>query len=113
MANRNTVTDIDGKFTMRVTNTSASLIVSYIGFESQEIKIEGKTTIEVKLKSEEQTLKEVVVVGYGTAKKTDLTGAINSLTSAKITERKIPPIKGTTKFDFLGSFGFGRFSGII
>jgi TonB-linked SusC/RagA family outer membrane protein len=82
-------TDIDGKFTIRVKNISGSLIVSYLGFEQQEINISGKTTIEVKLKSDEQSLKEIVIVGYGTAKKTDLTGAINSLTSAKITERNV------------------------
>lgn len=85
----NVSTDMDGKFAIKVTNASASLVASYIGFEPQEIAISGKSTINIKLKSEEQSLKEVVIVGYGTAKKTDLTGAINSLTSAKITERNV------------------------
>jgi TonB-linked SusC/RagA family outer membrane protein len=82
-------TDIDGKFIMKLTSEKAVLLVTYISYETQTIAVSGRTTIDIILKSEEQSLKEVVVVGYGTAKKTDLTGAINSLTSAKIAERNV------------------------
>ncbi len=82
-------TDFDGKFSIKLTSNKATIVVSYIGYQDQSINVEGKTTIKVSLTSQSQNLQEVVVVGYGTAKKTDLTGAINSLSSAKITERNV------------------------
>jgi TonB-linked SusC/RagA family outer membrane protein len=81
-------TDIDGKFAFKITNSSSTLIVSAIGFETQEVKISGKSNIDFKLKSEEQTLKEVVV-GYGRVKKSDLTGSVSTINAATITERNV------------------------
>ncbi|REH01810.1 SusC/RagA family TonB-linked outer membrane protein [Flavobacterium aquicola] len=82
-------TDFDGKFNLKLTTDNAVLVVSFISFQTQTVSVAGRTSLEIKLKSEEQTLKEVVVVGYGTTKKSDVTGAVNTLSSAKITERNV------------------------
>jgi TonB-linked SusC/RagA family outer membrane protein len=70
-----TITDFDGKFTLKVEENSV-LIVSYVGFANMEVAVNGKTTISIKLKKDGTALDEVVVVGYGKMKKADLTGAI-------------------------------------
>jgi TonB-dependent starch-binding outer membrane protein SusC len=71
-------TDIDGKFTIKVDNTDAILVISYIGFDIVEIAVANKSDLKITLKESSQTLNEVVVVGYGTSKKIDLTGAVAS-----------------------------------
>lgn len=72
-----TVTDVDGKFSLSV-KKNATLVVSFVGFESQEIATEGKNDIQVVLAEDSKLLDDVVVVGYGTMKKSDLTGAVTS-----------------------------------
>jgi len=84
-----TSTDFEGSFKINVTNNKAILIISYLGFQTQEVSVAGKSKINVSLSEQSNSLNEVVVVGYGTAKKTDLTGAINTLSAAKITERNV------------------------
>ena len=64
-----TSTDFDGKFSLKLTTDNAVLTVSFISFQTQNITVAGRTSLEIRLKSEEQTLKEVVVVGYGSVKK--------------------------------------------
>ena len=73
-----TVTDIDGHFSLKL-KPNATLIVSYIGFQKQEVAVNGKTSITVVLKENAELLEEVVVVGYGTQKKENLTGAVSSV----------------------------------
>lgn len=70
------VTDIDGNFSLTVPS-KATLLVSYIGFTTQEIAVDGRTQLEITLKEDDQTLNEVVVVGYGTMDKKELTSAIS------------------------------------
>ena len=70
------VTDIDGNFSLTVPS-KATLLVSYIGFTTQEIAVDGRTQLEIALKEDDQTLNEVVVVGYGTMDKKELTSAIS------------------------------------
>jgi TonB-linked SusC/RagA family outer membrane protein len=82
-----TVTDIDGNFTLKTSNARAILQISFIGFETQEINVAGKNNIKVVLVEQSQTLQEVVVVGYGSVKKTDLTGSVSTLDAKAITER--------------------------
>ncbi|PAM93642.1 SusC/RagA family TonB-linked outer membrane protein [Flavobacterium sp. IR1] len=84
-----TSTDFEGGFKINVTNNKAILIISYLGFQTQEVSVAGKAKVNVSLAEQSNSLSEVVVVGYGTAKKTDLTGAINTLSAAKITERNV------------------------
>lgn len=74
--NRGTSTDIEGRFTLDEVDEQAVLVVSYIGYQSQEIKVGGRTEIEIMLVEDSQTLDEVVVVGYGTQKMSDLTGSV-------------------------------------
>jgi TonB-linked SusC/RagA family outer membrane protein len=74
-----TSTDLDGKYSIRISNDQDILVFSYIGFKSQQIKVGGKTTINVALATDAMGLNEVVVVGYGSMKKSDLTGAVASV----------------------------------
>lgn len=77
-------TDLDGKFSIRVDYAAKILVVSYIGFDATEIAIGNRTDFRISLKESSQTLNEVVVVGYGTVKKKDLTGAVASVKSTDI-----------------------------
>lgn len=76
-----TITDMDGKYTLDVPSNSSVLVFSYIGYSSQEVKVNNRSVIDVVLKDDMQALEEVVVVGYGTMKKSDLTGSVSSITS--------------------------------
>lgn len=69
------ITDIDGNFTLTNVPEGAVLQVSFIGYVTQEIKVAGQTTFNVKLSEDAKALEEVVVVGYGSQKKVNLTGA--------------------------------------
>lgn len=83
-----TITDMDGKFTLDV-EKGATLIVSYIGFTSQEIKVGNQTKLSIELKEDSQALDELVVVGYGTMKKADLTGSVATVDSEVLEDRPI------------------------
>lgn len=73
------ITDIDGRYTIVVPNENAILLVSYIGYQIQEIKLNGRKTVNVNLLEDVQSLQEVTVVAYGVQKKATLTGAISSV----------------------------------
>lgn len=81
-----TSTDIDGNFVLKV-DPKATLIVSYVGYDTQEIKVNGRTRIDVTIQENDQLLDEVVVVGYGTMKKSDMTGAISSVSGKDLAKR--------------------------
>ena len=81
--NTGTVTDFNGKFLLNVSPSSV-LVISYIGYQTQEIKVGNQKNLSVALKPDNQVLDEVVVVGYGTVKKRDLTGAVASVKSEDI-----------------------------
>lgn len=66
------VTDFDGNFTIRA-DKNATLIISYIGYKTQEIKVKGQQKLNIKMQPDNALLDEVVVVGYGSMKKSDLT----------------------------------------
>ena len=76
-----TITDIDGNYTLEVPS-NATLQVSYIGFLTQEIAINNKTQINISLLEDTQQLEEIVVVGYGSVKKSDATGAVDVIKSS-------------------------------
>lgn len=80
-----TITDENGDFSISVPDSNAVIVVSYIGFVTQEVKVGSQTVVNVKLPSDNK-LDEVVVVGYGTQKKTDVTGAISSVKGADVTK---------------------------
>lgn len=81
--NNGVAADLDGNFTLKV-KKNATLVVSYIGYLTQEVRLQGKTQITVQLTPDSKTLDEVIVVGYGTMKKSDLTGSVASVASKDI-----------------------------
>ena len=78
-----TVTDIDGKFNIKV-SPNAKLSFSYIGYQVMVVDVKGRTTVNVVLKEDSKLLEELVVVGYGSMKRSDLTGAVTSVASEAI-----------------------------
>jgi TonB-dependent starch-binding outer membrane protein SusC len=83
------VTDLNGKFTINSPSSSSALVFSYIGYISKKTSIGKQTTIKVALEQDTKKLDEVVVVGYGTQKKVNLTGAVASVSSAALESRPI------------------------
>ena len=81
-----TVTDIDGRFVLMNVPPDAVLEISYVGMQSQEVALNGRTTISVMMQEDSELLEEVVVVGFGQQKKESVVGAI-SQTSSKVLER--------------------------
>jgi TonB-linked SusC/RagA family outer membrane protein len=80
-------TDIGGNFTIQVPTANATLVFSFIGYVSQEVALTGQTTVNVALKGELTQLTEVVVVGYGTQKKIDLTGSVTRVGSDRLLDK--------------------------
>jgi TonB-linked SusC/RagA family outer membrane protein len=74
-----TITEIDGTYELTVPDAFVTLIFSYTGYATQEISLKGNTTLDVVLREEAHLINEVVVVGYGTQRKSDLTGAVTSV----------------------------------
>jgi TonB-linked SusC/RagA family outer membrane protein len=87
-----TATDIDGKFSIPVSDENTVLVFSYIGFKQQEVNVAGKTTITVKMLEDSQVLDEVVVVGFQSQKKVNLTGAITAVTAEVFENRPVSNI---------------------
>ena len=75
--------DLDGNFTLKA-KKNATLVISYIGYLTQEVRLQGKTQVTIQLTPDSKTLDEVVVVGYGTMKKSDLTGSVASVAAKDI-----------------------------
>lgn len=82
------ITDLDGKFSLNVPE-GAVIEISYIGYLTQTIQVKGKTVFQVTMKEDAQNLDEVVVVGYGTQKKIDLTGAITQISGEVLNSKPI------------------------
>src|SRR5690606_7224941 len=78
-SNNGTATDLEGRFTLEDIDEQAVLVVSYIGYQTQEVSVAGKSTINITLVSDSKLLDEVVVVGYGTQKKVNLTGSVTAI----------------------------------
>src|SRR5215217_4020070 len=89
-----TQTDVDGNYTLSVADRNAVLVISYVGFASKEVAVGAQTTINTTLTEENATLSEVVVVGYGTQKRGNVTGAISSVSSKQLNEL---PVAGVTQ----------------
>ncbi|MDR2920012.1 MAG: TonB-dependent receptor [Tannerella sp.] len=85
------ITDVDGKFSLSV-NNNAILQVSYIGYTTQEIPIKNQRSFAIKLTEDSQALEEVVVVGYGTMRKSDLTGSTASVKSDVLEQRTVTSV---------------------
>ncbi|WP_243698857.1 SusC/RagA family TonB-linked outer membrane protein [Flavobacterium sandaracinum] len=74
-------TDFDGKFTIKNVGSNAVLVFSYIGLKTQELNVAGKSTVNVVLNEDSAELKEVVVIGYGSVRKKDATGAVDQISA--------------------------------
>ncbi|WP_258104186.1 TonB-dependent receptor [Marinoscillum sp. MHG1-6] len=74
-----TVTDMDGGYALEVPSGEETLVVSFLGFIKKEVSVQGRTKLDVTLQPDFEELEEVVVVGYGTVRKSDLTGAVASV----------------------------------
>ena len=99
-----TVTNLDGYYSINVRSNSDTLIYSYVGYEDQEIAYGGRSVIDVVLQVETEMIDEIVVIGYGTVKKDDLTGSVAVVTSEDLTK--------TPASDF-GKALQGRATGVV
>lgn len=82
-----TVTDVSGDYAIQVPDENAVLVFSYVGYDDQEITVGSKTVIDVAMKSDVTMFNEVVIIGYGYQKRSDLTGAVGSVSEEKLKER--------------------------
>ena len=93
-------TDLDGKFILTVNDNAKTLSVSFIGFETMEVSIGNKTEFKISLKASSESLQEVVVVGYGTQKRSDITGSVVSVSKDRLSNLPVTnllqAIEGTT-----------------
>lgn len=96
-----TSTDIDGRFTLSISE-NAVLQFSYIGYVLQEVTVGNQTTLNIQLTEDSQALDEVVVIGYGTARKIDLTGSTSSLGGDKLRMKSTPQLSGQLQGQMAG-----------
>ncbi|KAA9347062.1 SusC/RagA family TonB-linked outer membrane protein [Larkinella humicola] len=87
-----TTTDNAGKYTLKLPGANASLVVSFIGYLKQEIAVGGRSTLDIALEVDTKALEEVVVVGYGTQEKVNLTGAVGIADSKRLQNRPIASV---------------------
>jgi TonB-linked SusC/RagA family outer membrane protein len=80
------ISDINGRYVIKVSQSPAVLIFSYVGYQSQEVSVGDKLEIDIELQVQKTALDEVVVIGYGTVRKSDLSGAVGSVKSDDITK---------------------------
>ncbi len=80
------ITDIDGNYSLPVKSDNDILVFSFVGYKSQEISLAGKTRIDIQLEPDVISLGEVIAIGYGTMKKSDLTGSVSNLSGEKLKE---------------------------
>ena len=79
-----TGTNADGSYTLQVPAEGGTLVFSFVGYTRKEVAIAGQSTISVALTTDENSLDDVVVVGYGTQKRADVTGAVTGITAKEI-----------------------------
>lgn len=84
-----TITDLDGNFALSNVSSKGTLVVSYIGYSTQKLPINGKTSFSIVLAEDTETLDEVVVVGYGVQKKVNLTGSVSSVKGDALEQRPV------------------------
>lgn len=89
---RGTVTDMDGNYSLEVPDDQAVLVFTYLGYKTKELSVAGKTKLDVVLMEDTQNLEEIVVVGYGTMKKENLTGAVAQLKGDVLESRPVTNI---------------------
>lgn len=88
-----TVTDIDGEFNLSVPSTNSTLVLSYVGFKELEVPLNGRNFVNVTMQADTELLDEVIVVGYGTQRRTSVTGAVSTLSDTELIKA---PVVGVT-----------------
>ena len=96
-----TVTDIDGNFTLRV--SKPTVVVSYVGYKTQEMSVAGKKTLDITLHEDAEMLNDVVVIGYGTVKKADLAGSVAIMDNKSFKDQPVARVEDALN---------GRMSGV-
>ncbi len=99
-----TVTDLDGTFSLQVPEAEAVLVISYIGYRTEEIAVGNRSSLDIQLTEDRTNLDEVVVIGYGTTTRRDVTGSISSVTSEEIERLPVPGIESALQ---------GRAAGVV
>lgn len=89
---RGTSTNVDGQYSLQVRSPQDTLVFSYIGYQSQEVPVNGRNTIDVQLQTQTLTGQELVVVGYGTQSRRDVTGSISSVNGEDINQIPSPSV---------------------
>ena len=84
-----TITDIDGNYSIQLKSNNATLVVSYVGYTTQNISVNGRSNIDIRLVDDSKLLDDVVVVGYGTMKKSDISGSVATINKEQMA-RKVP-----------------------
>lgn len=84
-----TISDIDGNFSLQGVPDNATVEISFMGYQTQEISVAGRTTLNVTMAEDSETLEEVVVVGYGVQKKSDVTGAMINVTAEQLNTKPV------------------------
>ncbi|MEO6346916.1 MAG: TonB-dependent receptor, partial [Aquaticitalea sp.] len=87
-------TDFDGNFELKVPDNTTTLVISYLGFVTQEVNVVGKTSLNIKMLADNLALSEVVVIGYGTEKKALLTGSVSAINSKEIEDLPVSGVDG-------------------
>ncbi len=82
------VTDIDGNFELNVPSLNATIVVSYVGYKTKEVPLNGRNNISITISEDTEMLDEVVVVGYGSQKKVNLTGSVSSVDMSELAESR-------------------------
>ncbi len=100
---RGTVTDVDGRFTLQVGSPDDILIVTYTGYSPVEIQVGARTEINIQMSGDVQTLSELIVVGYGVQKKSQVTGAISSIRNEEFKDQPVSNLASSVQ---------GRVSGL-
>ncbi|NJK96914.1 MAG: TonB-dependent receptor plug domain-containing protein [Bacteroidales bacterium] len=83
-----TVTDINGKFNLDIPKSGSVLVISFLGYVTEHLVVDNQSSVEIKLVPDVQNLDEVIVIGYGTVKKSDLTGSVSAIKSEEF--KKLP-----------------------
>lgn len=86
---KGTSTNVNGKFELANVKPTATLLISYVGMQSQTVVLNGQSTVNVTLEEDNKSLSEIVVVGYGTQKKANLTGAVAAISGDELTKRPV------------------------
>lgn len=100
---RGTVTDVDGRYTLQVAGPDDILVVTYTGYAAAEVQVGARTEINIVLSSDVQTLSELIVVGYGVQKKSQVTGAISSIRNEEFKDQPVSNLASSVQ---------GRVSGL-